>query len=195
MIPGVEGLIPEPHNGKLMILLFRLAEWHALAKLRLHTECTLHLLSQSTVTIGRELRSFEEWTQVFKTVELPREADARDRRRRRRKPATNAVSNLADSPRVPGSGPQKTKPKTKPLSDANSPPTLELEADLQAHKSPAQLKTKPKKLFNLFTYKLHALGDYVSTIRLFGTTDSYSTQIVSPDLSAPLDTAFNFLAG
>ncbi|KAF8228433.1 hypothetical protein L208DRAFT_1291363, partial [Tricholoma matsutake] len=37
---------------------------------------------------------------------------------------------------------------------------------------------KPKaKLFSLFTYKLHALGDYVRTIWLFGTTDSYSTQI------------------
>jgi hypothetical protein len=37
---------------------------------------------------------------------------------------------------------------------------------------------KPKKL-NLRTYKLHALGDYVDTIRRFGTTDSYSTQSVS----------------
>jgi hypothetical protein len=37
---------------------------------------------------------------------------------------------------------------------------------------------KQKKL-NLRTYKLHALGDYVDTIRHFGTTDSYSTQSVS----------------
>ena len=35
------------------------------------------------------------------------------------------------------------------------------------------------KLFNLNTYKLHALGDYVHTIHMFGTTDSYTTQIVS----------------
>jgi hypothetical protein len=35
-----------------------------------------------------------------------------------------------------------------------------------------------QKLYNLFTYKIHALGDYVRTIRWFGTTDSYSTQIV-----------------
>jgi hypothetical protein len=34
------------------------------------------------------------------------------------------------------------------------------------------------KVFNLFTYKLHALGDYMNTIRMFGTTDSYSTQVV-----------------
>jgi hypothetical protein len=35
------------------------------------------------------------------------------------------------------------------------------------------------KKFNLRTYKLHALGDYPQMIRRFGTTDSYSTQIVS----------------
>ncbi|KAK0492982.1 hypothetical protein EDD18DRAFT_1310769 [Armillaria luteobubalina] len=33
------------------------------------------------------------------------------------------------------------------------------------------------KAFNLLTYKNHALGDYVWTIPMFGTTDSYSTQI------------------
>ncbi|KAK7442067.1 hypothetical protein VKT23_016343 [Stygiomarasmius scandens] len=33
------------------------------------------------------------------------------------------------------------------------------------------------KRFNLRTYKIHALGHYVHFIRLFGTTDNYSTQI------------------
>ncbi|KAG8958574.1 hypothetical protein FRC03_009004 [Tulasnella sp. 419] len=36
--------------------------------------------------------------------------------------------------------------------------------------------TRPQKQFNLERYKLHALGDYPATIRLFGTTESYSTQ-------------------
>jgi len=36
---------------------------------------------------------------------------------------------------------------------------------------------KPKKL-NLATYKYHALADYVETIRRFGPTDNYNTQIV-----------------
>lgn len=44
--------------------------------------------------------------------------------------------------------------------------------------SAAPASAKVKRL-NLSTYKLHALGDYVRMIRLFGTTDSYSTQIVS----------------
>jgi hypothetical protein len=35
------------------------------------------------------------------------------------------------------------------------------------------------KIFNLNTYKFHAMADYVSMIRLFGTTDSYTTQMVS----------------
>ena len=35
------------------------------------------------------------------------------------------------------------------------------------------------KLLNLQTYKLHALGDYAAHIRMYGTTDSYSTQVVS----------------
>ena len=37
---------------------------------------------------------------------------------------------------------------------------------------------KPKSL-NLHTYKLHALGDYTISIRMYGTTDSYLMQAVS----------------
>ena len=47
--------------------------------------------------------------------------------------------------------------------------------------SAAQLRS-----FNLGTYKTHALGDYASTIRFFGTTDSYTTQIVSYGFTADL---------
>jgi hypothetical protein len=42
----------------------------------------------------------------------------------------------------------------------------------------AILQKKAKGL-SLSTYKYHALGDYVQSIRMFGTTDSYSTQTVS----------------
>jgi hypothetical protein len=34
------------------------------------------------------------------------------------------------------------------------------------------------KSINLATYKIHSLGDYVDTIRMYGTTDSYSTEPV-----------------
>lgn len=44
---------------------------------------------------------------------------------------------------------------------------------------PTSSKSGPKqRKFNLDTYKLHALGDYVNNIRLYGTTDSFSSQIV-----------------
>jgi hypothetical protein len=37
---------------------------------------------------------------------------------------------------------------------------------------------RPKSL-NLQTYKAHSLGDYVATIKRLGTTDSYTSEIVS----------------
>jgi len=100
-------------------LLYKAAEWHALAKLRLHTDSTLSLLEAVTREFGRLMRQFRDKTSdEFDTVDLPRETSAR--------------------------------------------------------KGGARLKK-----LNLNTYKFHALGDYVATIRLFGTTDSYSTQLVS----------------
>ena len=38
---------------------------------------------------------------------------------------------------------------------------------------------KKSKFLNLFTYKWHALRDYVHTTHLFGPTDGFSTQVVS----------------
>jgi hypothetical protein len=34
------------------------------------------------------------------------------------------------------------------------------------------------KTFNMNTYKFHAMGDYLTSIRVFGTTDSFTSQIV-----------------
>ena len=106
----------------LLWLLYKAAEWHTLAKLRLHTDSTLGLLEAVTREFGRLMRQFRDKTSnEFNTVELPREAGARK-------------------------------------GGAHSSKKMEL---------------------NLNTYKFHALGDYVATICLFGTTDSYSTQLVS----------------
>ena len=55
--------------------------------------------------------------------------------------------------------------------------------------------TRKTKTFNLQTYKLHALGDYVEQIRLYGTTDSYSTQPVSFYSSFILGPRTNWLSG
>ncbi|KIM65881.1 hypothetical protein SCLCIDRAFT_22423 [Scleroderma citrinum Foug A] len=127
-IPVFDGLFPDEHNTSIRVLLFRLAEWHALAKLQLHTKDSLNLLEQSLRMLTMQLRQFVEVTCVaFQTKELPSEAAARRW--------------------------QQGQARTENQSG---------------------LRTKT---FNMLTYKVHALGDYVQTIRLFGTTDSYSTQI------------------
>lgn len=52
----------------------------------------------------------------------------------------------------------------------------------KAKKGKAASKSAPtsrvQRLFNLCTYKLHALGDYVAAIWCFGPTDNYTTQTV-----------------
>ena len=136
MIPVFEGLLDNPHNNTILSLLFTFAEWHTLAKLRMHTDDTLGWLDQSTKELGMQIRKFARNTcPCFNTVELPAEEAARVRRRARK-------------PNIPTSS------------------------------TPASA-SKKKLPFNLIMYKLHALGDYVRTIRMFGTTDSYSTQPVS----------------
>ena len=44
---------------------------------------------------------------------------------------------------------------------------------------PSRTGEAKQKRLNLQTYKYHALGDYPNTIRMRGTTDSYSMQSVS----------------
>lgn len=51
-------------------------------------------------------------------------------------------------------------------------------ATLDNQPTPTTASSSKYRFLNLITYKWHALGDYVKSIRLFGTTDSYSTQIV-----------------
>ncbi|PPQ78449.1 hypothetical protein CVT24_001579 [Panaeolus cyanescens] len=129
-IPVFEGLLEPEHNRIVSDLLFELATWHGLAKLRLHTTSTVISLEASTTRLGDILRKFTNVTcSAFPTVNLPSEEAARARRKKGK------------------------------------------EAEKQT-----STKTKYRK-FNLETYKLHALGDYASTIRMFGPTDGYSTQI------------------
>ncbi|KAG6825681.1 hypothetical protein H0H92_002838 [Tricholoma furcatifolium] len=141
-IPPCEGLLKEPHNMHLMKLLFWTAEWHAYAKLRMHTESTLKDLAALTKEFGQLMRQFRNLTcDHFETFELPHEAHAHIQRTTKKGTSTN---------------------------------TATLAASAVNNTVSAGLK-KLKKL-NLFTYKFHAMGDYVQTIRMFGCTDSYLTQ-------------------
>ena len=80
VIPVFEGLLPEAHNTIIINLLYTLATWHALAKLRLHTEWSVTYLEVMTKSLGRKLRAFVKSTcEAYDTRELPREVAARGR--------------------------------------------------------------------------------------------------------------------
>src|SRR5215472_8538807 len=85
-IPVFNGLLPEPHNRRVIWLLFVLAHWHGLAKLRMHTDLTLDVMEQVTSSLGHELRTFKDKTCTsFQTRELQWEFEARIRKKRQTK--------------------------------------------------------------------------------------------------------------
>ncbi|KAF8525645.1 hypothetical protein JB92DRAFT_2701590 [Gautieria morchelliformis] len=57
-MPVFEGLLPPPFDDQLQDLLFVFSSWHGLAKLRLHTDTTLHNLEELTAIFGTLLRRF-----------------------------------------------------------------------------------------------------------------------------------------
>lgn len=64
-----------------MDLLFEMATWHFLAKLRLHTESTIMALETSTTRLGTAFRKFASTTcEAYVTKDLPSEEAARGRR-------------------------------------------------------------------------------------------------------------------
>ncbi|KZV99192.1 hypothetical protein EXIGLDRAFT_712500 [Exidia glandulosa HHB12029] len=79
-IPCFDRLFPEAVDTEISQLLFRAAEWHALAKLRMHTDSTLVLLHNATIRLGTALRHFRDvvCTQ-FDTTETPSEVAKRQR--------------------------------------------------------------------------------------------------------------------
>lgn len=134
----------------------------------MQTEVTLKYLEKTTVTIGKELRSFRDSSNAAYTCkELPGETKRRARRQRNKRRQAAETAETAPTP-VP----------------IHATPSPELE-NMDPATAPGPLPNLPAKakFLNLCTYKFHALGDYVRTIRMFGTTDSYSTQIVSVTLS------------
>ncbi|KAG1883849.1 hypothetical protein F4604DRAFT_1981657 [Suillus subluteus] len=99
-IPAFEGLFPKEHDDVIRLLLFRLAEWHTLAKLRLHTDDSLNKLDQALNALGSQLRRFQKFTcSAFRTMELPREVAARQRRQDANLQSTNQDAS-ASSARV-----------------------------------------------------------------------------------------------
>jgi hypothetical protein len=187
-IAAFEGLLEEPHNKRLMKLLYRTAEWHALAKARMHTDSSLTLLENLTIEFGQLMRNFRDLTcSQFATKELPREAAARVRRQAQRKVAANKNTPPSNSVPPASLAPNNTSANSGNISNptTSTPQTAPSEPDDSSVPKGKQKQPKLKTL-NIFTYKFHALGDYVRSIRVFGTTDSYSTQLVNSSLHSAL---------
>lgn len=162
-IPAFEGLLDEKGDREVMKLLYRMSEWHGLAKLRMHTDVSLAFLETVTKEMGGLLRKFRDFSdENYATHELPREMEARARRERE-KVTHMASQSVAQTPSSTASG-QTVVPEepTMPSGQITQPSTS---------------GRKSKKL-NLATVKMHFIGDYVQHIRRLGTTDSYSTQLV-----------------
>ncbi|KAJ7053136.1 hypothetical protein C8F01DRAFT_1375308 [Mycena amicta] len=150
-LPVVENLLSDPNeNNELLDIIFTLAEWHAFAKLRIHTDDTIDHLRFVTKELGRLLRRFQrvflEKLAVRGIIpkELPSEHNARGRRSAKRAAKANATKAA-----------KRAKSRQTTSGDDESP---------------------KEKLYSMLTYKLHALGDYIISILWFGTLDSYSTQ-------------------
>jgi hypothetical protein len=162
-IPAFERLFPGTHDTIVRKLLFELATWHGLAKLRLHTETTVRDLENSTTRLGELLRTFKsDVCSAYQTFDLPSEEAARVRR----KAAAAKKAATMD------------KGKEK-----------EASVGLQAKKGMSTEKGKSKetgskstsrkaRTLNLNTYKAHALGAYAKGIRLYGSADNYNSQTV-----------------
>jgi len=177
-----------------MKLLYRTAEWHALAKLRMHSDSTLLLLEELTTEFGQLIRQFRDFTCIqFKTVELPRETAARKRRCTKQQsesaklsavPCPSLTSAPASNPEVGTASSNITASAPPPAIPTIQPSIITSTNHSQEQPPGPSLRGSPgrRRGLNLFTVKLHFLGDYVRHIRLFGTTDSYSTQLVCENI-------------
>ena len=151
-----------------------MSHWHSLVKLRMHNDLTLDVMDAVAISLGNSLRHFSQVTSTaFETRELGREYSARMRRKARA--AANKATQAANHTHST-STPAVAGPSTATLSSSES----NRPAD---YTDPAFKPARKRVKFNMNTYKAHSFPDYVNTIRRFGTTDSYSTELVSQAFS------------
>ncbi|KAG1836689.1 hypothetical protein DFJ58DRAFT_734819 [Suillus subalutaceus] len=133
----------------------------------MHSDLTLDILNWQTTELGEHLRQFKaKVCAAYSTHELNREVDMRSRWQAKEaskhmgKCRANGSTAVAPGPRAGAS----LKGKQKAILG-------------QSQDTPLSKQPRKKKSFNLWTYKLHVLGDYVACISHFGTTDSYSMEL------------------
>jgi hypothetical protein len=162
-----DGLLPEPHNQTITELLFVMAHWHAMAKLRMHNDLTLAVMDTVTISLGKKLRAFTEKTcPAFATKELRKEYNTRLRRE-----AKKAAGNASNNHLTYGS-------ETTGVTQTTSNPHVTTLPTVTHAGRPYGTSGQRPKTLNLNTFKGHSLGDYGNTIRVYGTSDSYSTEPV-----------------
>ncbi|KAJ3541577.1 hypothetical protein NM688_g6065 [Phlebia brevispora] len=147
IIPCLEGLLPVSMERIVFDMIWFLLVWHALAKLRLHTEATVRVFRAATTHLGRAVRKFERACAPLDTQELPKETTARGKRM---------------------AGEAKVKGKTKPTGDQG--------AQIGGARGRQGALAKKTKKLNLKTFKWHNLPHFPDQIVLVGPTDIYSTQ-------------------
>jgi hypothetical protein len=177
----------------------------------MHTDATLDLLSQAMISLGASLQDFREKTcTMFQTRELERERVARRRHQEksaaksgaRSMPVTSSdnsgesasTANHRTGPTTVGASGNSTGELTNTENYGRVPASAVSSNVTRAPVNIANKRSEPTpqasnnarkpKLLNLNTYTYHSLGDYATTILDFGTTDSYSTQPVSLQLTS-----------
>jgi len=97
-IPAFEDLLDEPHNKCLLKLLYWTAEWHAFAKLRMHTNSTLEHLEVLTKEFRYLMWQFRDLTcSEFRTAELPHEVAVQNRQQQHAQARVSLASTWATS--------------------------------------------------------------------------------------------------
>ncbi|KAG6906289.1 hypothetical protein DXG01_014753 [Tephrocybe rancida] len=150
------------------------------------------------MVLGDALREFKnKICPNFATRELQQEAEAREcREASKAAKASKQTSNREVLKGPTASGTQLTTTRSQPNSQtagqvgsgANIETGKHTEGLIGGHQPRAHIPTaaqptgttprisRKDRKFSLSTYELHAVGDYFSTIKTFGTTDSYSTE-------------------
>lgn len=159
-----EGLFPDEHNIFVQDLLFSLLTWHAISKLRVHTDTSLDLLLKAKRNLGVELQRFvENICNAYETRELPSERAKRERTEARRREKQRRRQQQQQDPSQQQGQASHQRPE---------------QSDQQPNGAGAKGNRPRRAKFNLNTYKAHAPEHYLQDIRQFGSLDSFSTQIV-----------------
>ena len=167
-----EDLLDKLHNKCMMKLLYWTAEWHALGKLRMHTDTTLERLRHLTKEFGTLMQQFRDQTcSQFDTVELPHEVSTWNRHQQHGQAKVSSKVQSIDGYKGPLSA-----------SSCQLVPSPNTAFSLEGATTQMALLSVPStrklKTINLLIVKFHFLSDYVQPIQRYGCTDSFLTQLV-----------------